>query len=202
MYPCPLQRCPFPHATCNLHLMNFSADFPSALHPHMVSSWEAPSSLVAPGALTHVTKLAGLRGTAVTGVCRRQEGPGHPTNRPWQLAASAHIRGSRGALTHSRAAPKSALMPASPSWEEGFPGPAPAAGKGLQGHSGRGDKGTLILMVSRTRLACALGFKSHFGSSAAPPNPVLPPSSVGQQKGKGAESWPGFPAVSNPWQSL
>lgn len=179
-------------------------------HAHRVSSQEAPSTLLALGTLTHVTKPAGLRVTAVITVCWRQEGLGHPNNRPrhplqcWQHRGTPRVpRKPDPQQGCPEICPDAGISQLA--WvEQGFPWPAPAVGRSLQGDSCRGGKGTLILMVSCTRVACALCFKSLlcFGSSAAPPNPLLPPFSVGQWEGKGAEIWPWFPAVSNPWQSL
>lgn len=149
-------------------------------------------------------KPSGLRGTAVTGVCWRQEGPGCPTISGRLQSAgsiSAHP-GLLGSPDPQQGCPK--ICPNTSISQQGSPRPAPAAEEWLWGCLCRGDKGILTLIISYTRLADLLCFKSFlcFGSSAVPPNPVLPSSSVGQQRGKGTEIWPRFPAVSNPRQSL
>lgn len=170
--------------------MNSLADFLSPLHPQRLSSQDAPSTLLGLGTLTHVTKPAGLRGTAVTGVCWRQQGPRHPINCLWQLAQCQQHWCTSGAPGEPWPTP--GLPEICPDagicqlacTEQGFPGPAPAAGKRLQGHPCRGGKGTLLLVVSCTGLAHALCFKSLrcCGSSPAPANPLLPPFSWGSRE--------------------
>lgn len=190
MYPRYLQQCPFPHPICKLDSINFLADFPSVLHPHRVSSQEASSTLQVLGTVTPVTKPSGLRGTAVTRVCWRQEGPGHPTNRLWQLAQCWKYQHTSGATWE----PWPTGLPQSLTWA------TPTAGTRLQGHSGRRDKDTLIAMVFCTGLALTLCFKSLLclSSSAASTNPGSLPFSMGHGWGTGTEILPLFFAVSNP----